>query len=314
MRNNKRLIQTLAVICMIPCLWALAKKGDESGSLRIREELLSIAGIHNEYELFLIADTHISLCDERDDGLIEKADRRREAFRQESGKTATQTFQNLVTEANESGADLTVFAGDIIDSAMYASIEFVQKQFSRLRMPCLYILGNHDYEYGREYFSRKARRKYFPRLEALTGTKEQYVMYEFEDLIVAGINDRNNQFPKSAVEALLPVLKGKKPVILVTHVPLLPLEENSKLEQQANDVWGLSPEGRCRVLLGENACSPDAVTQKLLNAVFAKDSPVAAVFAGHIHFYNRELLNDSAVQLVTGAGYYGDGLRIHVTP
>ena len=135
---------------------------------------------------------------------------------------------------------------------------------------------------------------------------------EYDDLIVAGINDKNNQFDKKAVQALLPYLKGTKPVILVMHVPLQPQYEHSALEQQADAVWGLSNAGRCRVLLGETACKPNKTTQKLLDAVFAADSPVAVVFAGHIHFYNRSMVNEQSVQLVTGAGYYGDAVRIFV--
>ena len=203
----------------------------------------------------LIADTHISLCDDRDPELIEKAAARKAAFEQESGKKAVRTFHSLITESIESGTDLTIFAGDITDSAMYASIDFV----------------------------------------------------------AAGINDKNNQFDKEAVEALLPYLRGTKPVFLVMHVPLQPQYENSALERQADDVWGLSENGNCRVLLGESACRPNKTTQKLLDAVFAKDSPVVAVFAGHLHFYNRSMLNDVSEQFVTGAGYYGDAVRIHIS-
>ncbi len=314
MNDSRRLIQTVIILCSMLCLVLAAEKSGHSGSIQVTEEKLTIPGIRNEYHFFLIADTHISLCDERDSSLMEKAGSRKQAFEQESGKTAARTFQNLVTQANDRGVDLAVFAGDIIDSAMYASIDFVKKQFDRLQMPYMYIAGNHDFEYGEEYFSKKAYQDYFPRLQELTGTDKQYILREYEDLIIAGINDNNNQFPKSAVKALLPVMEKDKPVILVLHVPLQPQFENSELEQQANDVWGLSSKGKCRVLLGENACKPNAVTRRLLNAVFSDDSPVAAVFAGHIHFYNRSMLNDTAVQTVSGAGYYGDAVHIRVTP
>lgn len=308
----KQQIQSALTALVLVCLVFAAKAADRPGSIQIQEESLAIAGIQNNYDFLLIADTHISLCDERDPALLEKAKSRREAFEKESGKIAVRTFHSLITDAVKNDTDLTIFAGDITDSAMYASIEFVQQELDRLDGPYLYVTGNHDFEYGEEYFSKRAYREYFPRLKSLTHTKEQFVIYEYEDLIVAGINDKNNQFEKNAVNALLPYLKGKKPVILVMHVPLQPQEEHSALEQQADDIWGLSKNGRCRVLLGETACKPNRTSQKLLDAVFAKDSPVAAVFAGHIHFYNRSMLNASSEQLVTGAGYYGDAVRIRV--
>ncbi|KAI4448018.1 hypothetical protein C823_002537 [Eubacterium plexicaudatum ASF492] len=80
---------------------------------------------------------------------------RREAFERESGKSAVRTFHNLITESVQSNADLTIFAGDITDSAMYASIDFVQNETDRLNNPYLYVTGNHDFEYGSEYFSKK---------------------------------------------------------------------------------------------------------------------------------------------------------------
>lgn len=313
---NKNILQSVLVTCAALCLGFAAKKADQKadqqGSIQIHEETITISGVHTGYDFMLIADTHISLCDERDPELLEKAQARREAFFNESGKVAERTFHNLITEAAEGGTDLTVFAGDITDSAMYASVDFVQEELERLDQPYLYVTGNHDFEYGEEYFSPKAYREYFPRLFPLTKTTEQYTVQEYDDLIVAGINDKNNQFDKQAVKALLPYVTGTKPVILVMHVPLQPQGQHSKLEQQADTVWGLSKSGRCRVLLGETACKPNKTTQKLLDAVFAEDSPVAAVFAGHIHFYNRSMLNGKSAQLVTGAGYYGDAARIHV--
>ncbi len=310
--QRTKLLQTAGIVFAMLFLIFAANKADQSGAVRIQEEEVTIAGIRNSYDFFLIADTHISLCDDRDPKLLEKAQMRREAFERESSRIAVRTFHNLITQSIQSQADLTIFAGDITDSAMYASIDFVQKETERLPMPYLYVTGNHDFEYGKEYFSKKAYRKYFPRLKQLTKTTEQYVIHEFDDLIVAGLNDKNNQFDKKAVQALLPFFKGTKPVILVLHVPLQPQKEDSELEQQADDVWGLSENGHCRVLIGETACQPDQTTQALLDAVFAPDSPVAAVFAGHIHFYNRSSLNDASVQLVTGAGYYGDAVRIHI--
>lgn len=311
---QKKVFQAALLLGMIVCLGAAADKADRTGRIQIQQEELYVPGIQQDYHFFLVADTHISLCDSRDAALMEKARSRKEAFEQESGKIATRTFQNIVTASIKNNADLTIFAGDITDSAMYASVDFVQSQLSRLENPYLYVAGNHDFEYGEEYFSKKAYQHYFPRLWPLTNTKKQYAVKEYNDLAVIGLNDKNNQFGKNAVKAVMPYLKGKKPVILVLHVPLQPQAEDSELERQADSIWGLSGEGRCRVLIGETACKPNKTSKKLLDAIFAKDSPVVAVFAGHIHFYNRSMLNGQAGQIVTGAGYYGDAVSIHVRP
>ena len=312
---KKRIMQTICILLGMAALMLMANQADaKTYGINVREETLKIQGLKKEYRLFLIGDSHISLCDERDKSVMEKAARRKRDFWNESHKPAAGVFQKMIQESNQRKADLAIFAGDIMDSAMYASIDFVQGQFQKLKCPYLYILGNHDFEYGKEYFSKEAYRKYFPRLESLTGTKEQYCIQEFEDFLVVGLNDKNNQFDKKAVKAVLPVLRGDKPVILVIHVPLQPLNQDSALEQQANDVWGLSQKGRCRVLIGETACVPNKATQKLLDAVFAKDSRVAAVLAGHIHFYNQSLLKEGLTQYVTDAAYHGGAVMLHLTP
>ena len=148
MREKKKVLQALFVVCAAFVLIFAVKKADQPGSVQIYEETVTMAGIRRSYDFFLIADTHISLCDDRDPGLIEKAQTRREAFARESKKTAVRTFHNLITQSNRNDTDLTIFAGDITDSAMYASIDFVQKETERLSMPYLYVTGNHDFEYG----------------------------------------------------------------------------------------------------------------------------------------------------------------------
>lgn len=313
MKHKNRVFQACLVLSMLLVLLFTPGKDSQGDRIQVQKAELAIAGLKQDYNIFLIADTHISLCDSRDAALMEKAEARRQAFELESGKAAAEAFQDLVACAKKEQVDLTVFAGDIVDSAMYASIEFVQKQLSSLPMPYLFILGNHDFEYGKEYFSKKAYKEYFPRLSVLTGTKHQYVIKEYDDLVIAGINDKNNQFSKSAVKALMPYMHGEKPVVLVLHVPLQPQFQDSALEQQANDVWGLSKKGKCRVLIGESACRPNKDTKKLLDAIFAEDSPVAAVFAGHIHFYNQSMLNEKETQVISGAGYYGDAVNIHLS-
>ena len=313
-RDHKICKISLLLFCLAGMIGIALRADWQSSSVQVQETTLVIDGLKRPYEIFVLADKHISLCDSTDATFLEKANARRQAFWQESGKNAAKTFSNLVTYANESESDLTVLAGDIIDSAMSASIDFTQKQLKRLDMPYLYILGNHDFEYGKEYFTKTAYREYFPRLTPLTGTNQQYVVKEYDDLVVIGINDQNNQIPKSAAKAVLPFLKGKKPVVFVLHVPLKPQFDNSQLERTSIDIWGASAKGKCRVLMGKGACEPNKTTRRFLKAVFAPDSPVAAVIAGHIHFYNQSQLDGKKQQVVCAAGYYGSAVKINMQP
>ena len=97
------------------------------------------------------------------------------------------------------------------------------------------------------------------------------------------------------------------------HVPIEPLVENSLVEDSIQ-VWGPSDSGNSRVLIGEHACAPKETTQEFLDLVLAEDSPVFLVLAGHIHFYHKYDLNGSLTQIVTGAGYQKDLVRLTLKP
>ena len=58
---------------------------------------------------------------------MEKASQRYEGFRSPQGDGADITFQALMNYVKTDSPDLLVLGGDIIDSAMYASIDFVQQ-------------------------------------------------------------------------------------------------------------------------------------------------------------------------------------------
>ena len=51
---------------------------------------------------------------------------------------------------------MLVIGGDLLDSAMYAGIDFASGQLSTIKVPYLYGMGNHDFEYDNEYFSDRA--------------------------------------------------------------------------------------------------------------------------------------------------------------
>lgn len=47
----------------------------------------------------------------------------------------------------------------------------------------------------------------------------------------------------------------------------------------------------------------------------AQDSPVKLMLAGHVHFYDRDVIvgEKEVLQLVGGAGYEGNAILLHIT-
>ena len=288
------------------------KKIDETGLTITREEV-SVQGLKKEYRLFFVSDTHIALCDDRDATLVEKAAQRAAARKNSSNMEASDVFDKMVGVSNALKSDVFLMGGDILDSAMYASIEFLEEDLSQLNAPYLYELGNHDFEYGEEYFSEKAYQEYLPRLANLTDVVNSYQVMEYEDLILFAVNDQNNQIGDDALEAVKTLLEKGKPIVVLMHVPIEPLVENS-LWDETIKVWGANDAGNSKVLLGSHSVVPNATTKSFLDLILAKDSQVKLVLGGHVHFMHKDLLNDSTVQLISGAGYGGNALFITLKP
>lgn len=284
----------------------------EDSDLNISEENVEIEGITEEHDLYFIADTHITDCDERDEYLEEKANQRSELFQGPNNKKPVDILKEFVNETNEESGDLAILGGDIIDSAMYESIDEVKDTVDELECPYVYLTGNHDFEYGSEYFTETARQDYLPRLANLTDTTKDYQVVEYDDMVVFAVDDDNNQISQEVLDVTDDVLSKQKPVVLALHVPIEPQMENTLLQDSIN-MWGGDQNGHSRVLLGPEACVPNETTQKFLDLVLDELSPVKLVLAGHIHFYHKDELTSNITQIVTGAGFQGDALHVTIT-
>lgn len=276
--------------------------------VNVRQEVIDIPELEGEHKIFFLADSHISLCDDRDPELVEKATQRADSFVVD-GIQAHDRFDAIIARANETNREMVIFGGDIIDSAMYASIEHVKGQLDSLESPYLLTMGNHDFEYGTEYFSPAAYEEYLPRLNEMRDDAP-YQVREYDDLIYFTADDNNSQIDQAILDAFkVEVAKGK-PIVLNVHVPIEPVNGDMSLVEQCKEVWGPSADNKSRVTMGINGCYPSPVTSEFIDLVTAKDSPVVLVLAGHIHFYHKDMLNDKVVQIVTGAAFEGEAVEI----
>jgi hypothetical protein len=227
------------------------------------------------------------------------------------GIEAWDRFDALMDEARKGDYDIVLLGGDIVDSAMYASIDFVEGRLEKLNKPYLYSMGNHDFEYGDEYFSAKAYKEYLPRLKELRdGTP--YQIREYEDVTVFTADDDNNQIAGEVLEAYKKEAAKGKPMVLVLHVPLEPVTGSKALLKHCEEKYGETPDGRSKLFIGKNGCRPNSVTQEFIDNVLSDKSPVVLILAGHIHLYHKEMLNDRVLQIVTDPAFAGGGIRVRL--
>lgn len=306
---KKTALLLIAIICISLTACGKQAAGDYNDiPVNIQEETIDVPGLSGEHRLFFIADSHISLCDDRDKELMEKAALRGMGFAAD-GIQSHDRFAAIIDKVTEADGDVVILGGDIIDSAMYASIDYVDNQLEKLDMPYMFLMGNHDFEYGDEYFSEKAYSEYLPRLSKMR-TDTSYQVMELEDLIYFTADDNNNQISRETLDAYKKEAAKGKPVVLSVHVPIEPVTGDMSLVNACIEAWGGTADNKSKVTMGINGCVPNEVTQEFLDMVLAEDSPVVLVLAGHIHFYHKDMLNDRIVQIVTGAALNGDALEV----
>lgn len=300
---------SLSLLCM-GCGDAKAAAGHSH--VKVHEESLSL-GLNEPMDIVFIADTHISLCDDRDKDVEEKAALRYLTFLSPDGLHADEMFAEEMDYVKSVSPDLLILGGDIVDSAMYASIDYVKDMTESAGAEYAYGMGNHDFEYGAEYYTDRAYEEYLPRLYAVSDTDAGYQVKEYDELTILIVDDDNNQVTEGALDKLKELCAGDKPVIVCTHVPIEPdTEYADTLMTESIAAWGAYDDGRSRVLLGYHSCIPNDITAQFIELIKSDDSPVKLVISGHIHFYNKSNLTQALTQIVTGAGFEGDVIHLHI--
>lgn len=292
----------ILIVLRIPQRGVNKLKSLNKFNVSVYEEKIDIEGLEKPFEIYFVADSHISLCDDRDKELAEKCSERYQAFMFDS-RGADENFSTIIKYIRKDDPDLVIFGGDIADEATYASIEFIEKEIGKLRCPYLFCMGNHDFEYGNEYFSEKAYDEYLTRFDSINEVRESVEIRHFDEFDILLLDDANNRFGAETVSAIEELKRSGKPVIIAEHVPLVPDDPDSDLIERTNEVWGGNEDGSSRVLLGTGGIYPDEPTSQLIGFVKEEDSPVRLVLAGHIHFFHRDMINDNAVQLTTDPAY-----------
>lgn len=284
----------------------MAGEQDASWDMHITEETLEIDGLKREYTFLFLTDTHMVVPDGEDSEQIEEyAGQRLAEFRNAEGVASAEQFEQWINYANRQQVDALLLGGDIIDYPSAANIKYLEEHLEKLEMPYLYTAGNHDWTFPWEYMTQYGRETYRPMLEPFMQSDCAIHELEFEDFIIVAVDNSSNQIEPEAMEKYREILNKNKPVIVLLHVPLL----TQSVLTKAKEVWSGGV-----VLGGGNygGIYPDEISAEFMELTTAGDSPVAAVLAGHVHFYDKDGINERIIQLVGDAGYKGSAVLLRV--
>lgn len=274
----------------------------------IREELV-IEGLNQEYDLLFLTDLHIIVPSQEDsDRVIAYARERLPLFQNKQGVPSAEQFAGWMDFAADGHLDAVLLGGDMIDYPSLSNIEYLQGQLERLEIPYLYAPGNHDWTFPWEYMTDWGREEYLPLLEPLMQGNTSLQSLDMGEFIVVAVNNCSGQVSPEVADGYEELLSRDKPVIVIAHVPFL----TQAVLAKAREEWD-SP-----VVIGGGdygGISPDEVSEAFINKTTEMSSPVAAVLAGHVHFFSKDCLDGEkqVVQFTGDAGYQGKALLLHVT-
>ena len=154
----------------------------------------------------------------------------------------------------------------------------------------------------------KGKQEYLPMLSPYMGGNTAFHTLDFGEFVVAAVDNSSGQVNPEALEEYEEVLDQGKPVIVLAHVPFL----TQSVLTKAREVW------KSGVVIGGGnfgGIYPDETSQEFLEMTTASDSPVVAVLAGHVHFYDKDVIEGEkdVPQIVGDALFHGSALRLRIT-
>ncbi|HKM35542.1 MAG TPA: metallophosphoesterase [Lachnospiraceae bacterium] len=274
----------------------------------ITEEEIVIEELSGEYDLLFLTDLHMIIRDEQDSKEIqENAQPRFTKFENREEVPSADQWETWITYANEQEVDGVLLGGDIIDYPSQSNLNLLDQGLNGLRMPYLYTLGNHDWTYPWDYMTESGKEQYLPLLYPYMKGDTAIQVLNFGEFYVVAVDDCANQVNETILPEYEKVLEEGKPVIVLTHVPFW----TESVLTKANLVW-TSPV----VIGGGNfgGAYPNEASRKFIELTTAKNSPVVAVLAGHVHFYDKDYImgEKDVLQIVGDAGYNGAATLLHI--
>lgn len=312
---GKRKWTALAVIAAAALLTGCSgqRPAEQKTTLRefepnIIETELVIEGLTGEYDLLLVADSHAIVASKEDS--LQEAENKAERlpmFQNEKGVTSAEQLTGLLEYANAEAVDAVLLAGDIIDEPSAANIAYLNERLAALKMPCLYTLGNHDWTFPWEYMTDTGKETYLPLLAPYMEENPVIHKLDMGEFVIVAVDNSANQVNAEALQEYAEILREGKPVLVLVHVPFL----TQSVLGKAKESWSTPV-----VIGGGNwgGIYPDENSDSFVAMTLASDSPVEAVLAGHVHFYDEDVMEGekNVTQIVADAGFHGSAVKIHI--
>lgn len=289
------IIPLLLMFLLCSCL-----KADEA--LPVFEENISVTvpGMNREVTLLWLSDLHMAPDSAGFDPAFSEDTAFRKQYSAYEAVSAEQQWAGgngdfkwnscWVQVLNRTEADAVIFGGDLLDYNCPESTELLKEGFEKLNKEYIYARADHDmlptYQADADFQAAQDRQ------DALC--KDESVMsMDFEDFYLVVWNNSTSNISESGLQRIQQLAAEGKPMILATHVPIEPLNDDSLAEASKEAFNGRS------LLWGYNSeYWPDENTRQLLDLIYADDTPFVEILCGHLHFSWQGMVSPHVHQTV----------------
>lgn len=260
---------------------------------------VTVPNLKRDYRFLHISDAHVAVAfphtSEEDRAFAEKQAKRWSA----GALTSTEAFDVVLDFTRKTHPDALLMAGDCVDYISDANIAHTEACLATLTaegITPLYAYGNHE---GGSYTTHISdSRVYYPRYRALMGDTPDFQVKDYGDLLVVAVDDSDRIITPSQLARMETVTAEAKArgvsILLLLHIPVC----TEALSPAVLPVWGPS------FMLGSlDTDTPEA--HAFCELVKSPETPVAAVFAGHIHFAHAGEILPGRMQYVSAPAYEG---------
>ena len=284
--------------------------------MTITEQIITapIRGIERPVTVCHITDSHVSLCDGRDDERLNDHARERDGMFSNGHEGALEkALFGMADRARD--ADAVIFTGDIIDFPSKANIDLMRRMFAASSSPCLYCFGNHDYSVPWQSRAEALDNQKMPDLLAALPNDPTCARLDVGGIRFVGVDNSLYQFSPAQVEALRADLSAGMPVVLCMHIPLY----SPTLYEPTLNFWRTPcltgvPEALLPPGAADGGDLPMTEVTRAGMELLAQSRNLAAVLAGHIHFTHDDEIFPGVRQYSCANGAMGFMRRIRFVP
>jgi len=273
----------------------LSRAGIAADQVRVH-----IPGIQREYHYVVVNDLHITIVNEeiREEKYEDAQFRYENYFINPKGDKAYKLWERIVKAINKLDIDGVILAADMIDFYSGANMACLQDGCEKLQVPFMFLRADHDYSDG---YVQETSWEMIEAAHKIIDDHQEVMVMEQDEFLIVGVNNTTSQLTETALTALEALFASGKPIVLVMHVPFAS-QVDEGLGMASREKWNDQ-----ELTWGYSGVPYDAdeYGERLLDLVYAPDSPVVEVLAGHLHIPYDGPLTETVHQHVFDASHKG---------